>query len=270
MKAKTARLNVKARQPYDDAKSVRPRVKKVCPAPTHPPAKPSNVPPATNNGAITMRSLCLEFMLEVYPAITPRHDYDLIILGTTRYDGTPSEVLAWVDRRLEGAIRSQGSLQEVLKNARLTLDTYVEPTGKKPRPDDQHVFIRTIPDSEYSIRLYPGSISAAEFCMDFVHTATGQAVNSPFPYELWSVPNPALSGLSVPMVGRLKSAECVFGIRQEDILPGEEKFFLRDGQTCLLKRPGKRPLRFTVPIRQRQSSRIDEDVDVLDLPEFIV
>ena len=106
--------------------------------------------------------------------------------------------------------------------------------------------------------------------MEFVHTATAQAVNSPFPYELWSVSNLAMSGLSVPMVGRLKSAECAFGIRQEDILPGEEKFLLRDGQTCLLKRPEKRPLRFTVPIRQRQSSRVDEDVDALDLPEVIV
>ncbi|KAH9896424.1 hypothetical protein C8Q73DRAFT_685387 [Cubamyces lactineus] len=141
---------------------------------------------------------------------------------------------------------------------------------KKPRLGDKHVFIRPIPDSEYSIRLYPGSISAAEFCIEFVHTATGKAVNSPFPYELWSVPSPAMSGLSVPMVGRLKSAECAFGIRQEDILPGEEKFLLCDGQTCRLKRPGKRLLRFTVPIRQRQSSRIDEDVDVLDLPEVIV
>ncbi|KAI0663614.1 hypothetical protein C8Q70DRAFT_369946 [Cubamyces menziesii] len=138
---------------------------------------------------------------------------------------------------------------------------------KKPRPGDKHALIRPIRDSEYSIRLYLGLISAAEFCMNFVHTATGQAVNSPFPYKLWSVPNPAMSWLSIPMTGQLKSAEYTFGIRPEDILPCEEKFFLRDGQTCLfMKRPGKRSLRFTVSIRQRQSSSIDEDVDVLDLP----
>ncbi len=129
------------------------------------------------------------------------------------------------------------------------------------------MFVRPIPDSKYSLRLFPGSLSAAEYCLDFVDAA-GKPVNSPFEFELWGVPDPDAPWLSIPAAGKLRSAEHTFGFKQKDILPGAEKFILRDGQTCVLMRPGKRPLRFTVPLRKVESDVV-EDVDVVDLPRVV-
>ncbi|CDO75337.1 hypothetical protein BN946_scf184966.g5 [Trametes cinnabarina] len=140
---------------------------------------------------------------------------------------------------------------------------------RKPRAHDPLVFVRPIPDSKYSIRLFPGSLSRAEYCMDFIDTKTGEPVNSPFEHELWSVPNSDTPWLTMPMVGKLRSAERGHGIKQDDILPGEEKYFLRDGQTCILTRPGKRSVRFTVPIRRRPEIEEIETMDVLDFPKVV-
>lgn len=101
--------------------------------------------------------------------------------------------------------------------------------------------------------------------MDFVDTATGQPDNSPFEFELWAVPNPQSPWLALPS-GRLHSLERRFHVAPDKILPGEEKWVLRDGQTCLLKRPGKRDVMFTVPIRQQQQT-FQYDVDILEFPK---
>lgn len=105
--------------------------------------------------------------------------------------------------------------------------------------------------------------------MDFIDSATGEPVNSPFEYELWGIPNPDTPWLSFPICGQLRSIEYAHGIKQKDILPGAEKFILRDGQTCVLARPGKRSIRFTVPVRKMQPPDAVDDMDVFDLPQFI-
>lgn len=101
--------------------------------------------------------------------------------------------------------------------------------------------------------------------MDIVDNATKQAVNSPFEFDLWVVPNPCAPWLSMP-AGCVRSLERNIGLSQHEILPGEEKWLLRDGQTCLLKRPGKRDVQFTVPIRKRFQPVNIYDVDILDFP----
>ena len=53
----------------------------------------------------------------------------------------------------------------------------------------------------------------------------------------------------------------------KDVLPGEAKFVLTDGMTCVLTRPGHRPLRFTVPTRDHALDSFDGDE--VDLPEYI-
>ncbi len=131
------------------------------------------------------------------------------------------------------------------------------------------MFVRPIPDCKYSLRLFPGSLSAAEYCLDFVDSATGEPVNSPFEYELWAVPDPDTPWLSMPITGKLRSIERGHGIKQEDILLGEEKFVLRDGQTCVLMRSGKQPVRFTVPLRRVETTDVVEDVYVIDLPKVV-
>lgn len=105
--------------------------------------------------------------------------------------------------------------------------------------------------------------------MDFVDTATQEAVNSPFEFELWAVPSLDAPWLGMPS-GRLQSLERNFHIAQDKILLGEEKWVLRDGQTCLLKRPGKKDVMFSVPKRKvNPSPAIECDVDILDFPKEV-
>lgn len=89
----------------------------------------------------------------------------------------------------------------------------------KPYSGQRNVFVRPIPDSEYSIRLWPGVSANREFCLDFVHTATGEATNSPFAYEIWNVPDPDVPLSLGPT--RLSSLENNFGVKTPDIRPGE-------------------------------------------------
>lgn len=149
------------------------------------------------------------------------------------------------------------------------LHLQLKPKDSAPA-DNKRVFIRPVPDTKYSFRLFPGSLSAAEYCMDFVETATGKPVNSPFEYELWGVTGDSdTPWLTMPICAKLRTIERAHGIKQESILPGAEKFVLRDGQTCVLIRPGQRSLRFTVPVRKRTAPPAIDDMDVVDLPKFV-
>ena len=101
--------------------------------------------------------------------------------------------------------------------------------------------------------------------MDFVRTETGKSVNTPAGYELWSIPDPdtPTHHLQSPDLSmRLRSLESCFGVTRDRLLPGEEKFILRDGLTCLLKRPGKRDVRFNVPIRREKKHDTPPPADV--------
>lgn len=45
---------------------------------------------------------------------------------------------------------------------------------------------RAIPDSPYAIRLFPGLLAQNEWCMDFVDSRTGDAVNTPPGFQIYS------------------------------------------------------------------------------------
>lgn len=77
----------------------------------------------------TARDLFLEFLHKTYPNITPRHEYDIVTLGTTRIPGTMEEVLAWVDEQMQYDIDDLGSKEAVLENARKALEPVVVVTG---------------------------------------------------------------------------------------------------------------------------------------------
>ena len=68
---------------------------------------------------------------------------------------------------------------------------------------------------------------------------------------------------------RIHSFERSLGFSEADIPPGAEKFVLRDGQTCLLKRPGHRDVQFKVPVRTEGLNVTQPDVDRLDFPELV-
>ncbi|KAI0676666.1 hypothetical protein C8Q78DRAFT_998828 [Trametes maxima] len=272
-KAKSSgRKNAKAEKPYDIAKRNRKHTSKTSTAPP-PLSLTSSASSSRHPGPplTELRKTCLAVNRERYPGLEPRGDWDILTLATTPLRvGTTTEIYAELDRELAFSIEVHGE-KETMKNVRGLLDMRMELTGAKPPPGstDNLTFIRPIPDSQYSIRLFPGGFSDRQYCLDFVETETGKPVNSPFEYELWGIPDPEAPWLSMPMSGKLRSIECAHGIKQKDILPGHEKFILRDGQTCVLIRPGKRCLRFTVPLRKLGPDVELESMDVLDLPRVV-
>ncbi|KAM5535849.1 hypothetical protein V8D89_010467 [Ganoderma adspersum] len=218
----------------------------------------------------TVRDAFMEIIRDKHPWFKPRNDFD--IFTVVNYQGVPDDVWTWLDGELALQLALVGDLDAAMDRIRQLLDTprtVTDITGQTQtrRPN---VFVRPIPNSEYSIRLFPGSPGRHEFCMDFVRTSSGEAVNSPFKFELWTVPSasaPWLGGMAM----RVYSLERIYGNRDEDIVPGVEKFLLRDGQTCLLKRPGHRDLRFIVPLRAAamQAANAGHDVDEIDFPQMI-
>ncbi|KAI0351331.1 hypothetical protein OH77DRAFT_1429880 [Trametes cingulata] len=283
MKTKSTRKNSKALQPYESSDRRNKRHVQAPAVPAVPPTdtsiisvQPSSTsrtpkPPANLSESSLPRPLRETFLEQIhinYPGIQPRNDWDIVQLGSTRRPGTPAELYAWLDKTYAEEKESNSEVDECVAEL---LDAKVSVTGRKPRPDDKLVYTRPIPDSEYSIRLFPGALDAAEYCMDFVETATGHPVNSPFEFELWSVPNPDTPWLTASMTMQLRSIERARRMKLEDILPGEEKFILRDGQTCMLIRPGKCLVRFTVPVRpQPQIGQPEDVVHVLDFPQIAV
>ncbi|RPD60453.1 hypothetical protein L226DRAFT_469388 [Lentinus tigrinus ALCF2SS1-7] len=215
-----------------------------------------------------MRDVYLSHIRQRFPRFQPRHDFDILALGGGHYTGTEEGIFAWLDKELVSQVALVGDVRTALEGARSVLSADgLHVTGLKPSPGDAHVFIRPIPGSRYSIRLFPGSPVLNEFCMDFVKTATGQPVNSPFKFELWSVG--ASSGMDRRGAFRLRSLESAWGYSSRDILPGAEKFVLRDGMICVLKRPGHKPVRFTVPTRLDNHNSDSSDMDELDFPLHI-
>ncbi|KAI0644634.1 hypothetical protein C8Q79DRAFT_912749 [Trametes meyenii] len=270
----------KRKQPYERSKSVGGNfkntravaaTKNTSVSPFFKPASPlssePSMPPAYLKSMVPAREVYLEVFKDAYPNLTPRDDYDIMILGSNRRVGTKEEILAWVDQRMQLDIKRSGSRDAVLESAKKLLDDLVAPTGRKPRPGCNTAHIRPIPGSKYSLRLWPGNPYVNEYCMDIVDTDTKQAVNSPFKFDLWVIPDPDAPWLSGP-IGCLRSLERNFGIPQQDILPGEEKWVLRDGQTCLIRRPGEKDVRFTVPVRKRRKlPTTEEEVYILDFPK---
>lgn len=69
--------------------------------------------------------------------------------------------------------------------------------------------------------------------------------------------------------GRLNSLESNFHISQHNIVAGEERSVLRDGQTCVLKRPGKKDVFFRVPVRKWPDDSKPVEYDVLEFPREV-
>ncbi|KAJ8474700.1 hypothetical protein ONZ51_g7039 [Trametes cubensis] len=285
MKAKVNRKMSKAtRRPYDSstrgratppspkrAKAETSQAASASAYVTPSPYMPMSIPTSAT-GAVLYRDFCMQRVKARYPTIKPCNDWELLYLTETKIEGTVEEVYAELDEEYIGDIREYG-FEACERMVADHLASYIEPTGMKPLPKEvnKYVYIRSIPDTKYSIRLFPGSISAAEYCLDFVDSATGEPVNSPFEFELWAVENPETPWLSMPVTMQMRSIEYAHGIKQADILPGHEKFILRDGLTCVLIRPGKPKIQFTVPVRKLpdQAKAAPEDVVILDLPKMI-
>ncbi|KAI0642958.1 hypothetical protein C8Q79DRAFT_1012954 [Trametes meyenii] len=229
------------------------------PAPGPPPTRPM----------VTIRELFRQLVRKQFPSYVPRNDWELLHLSDGNYHGDESGLHEYLDASLAASVADLGSYEGVMKNATTILDELVDCTGLKPNPGDPQVFVQAIPGCQYSIRLFPGNLESSEYCLDFVHSRTGEPVNSPIKFDLLCVPDPNAPIGSGPIV-RMRPLECAFGIPENKIKAGEEKFLLRDGQHCVLRRPGFRDVRFTVPIRRRPQKVLPAaDADFLSFPKYI-
>ncbi|KAI0671144.1 hypothetical protein C8Q78DRAFT_1190750 [Trametes maxima] len=225
--------------------------------------------PHTTRVRRTMRELSIQVVRKQFPSYVAQNDWELLELSGLEYQGDESGIHDFLDALLVERVEEAGSYESVMSNATRVLDDQVECTGMKPNPGDPRVFVQAIPDSQYSIRLFPGSLSNSEYCLDFVDSRTGEPVNSPFKFDLICLPSPNAPIGSGPMVG-MRPLECAFGIEADKIPPGEEKFLFRDGQHCILRRPGLRDVRFTIPKRRRPQAVLPTpDAHFLEFPEYI-
>ncbi|KAH9847617.1 hypothetical protein C2E23DRAFT_765057 [Lenzites betulinus] len=218
----------------------------------------------------TLRDVYLETVNQLYPYYTPKNDFEILVLSGGSYKGVASleGITQFLEKEMKTSITvRRGTRESVLRSATKVLDTEPDITGLKPRPGDPGVFIRPLPNSEYSIRLFPGSKAASEYCLDFVLSATGKPVNSPFKFNLLAGPGPTIPVGFAPTVG-IQSLERSFGVAPKDMRPGAEKFVLRDGQLCTLQRPGHKDVQFIVPMRRRPEPP-KPNVDMLELPQYV-
>ena len=130
---------------------------------------------------------------------------------------------------------------------------------------------RAIPNSPYAIRLFPGLLAQNEWCMDFVDSRTGDAVNTPPGFQIYS----ARDSGTLPWLGGdvnlVRPIEAFRGGTDVPNAPREatETFVLRDGQMCLLRRKGHRDVLFQVPMRAQILDLVRAQVDELDFPRQV-
>ncbi|KAI1790104.1 hypothetical protein LXA43DRAFT_1095819 [Ganoderma leucocontextum] len=172
----------------------------------------------------TMRDVLAGLCRQRFPTVALENDYYIFILSeidaeTLQSFSSDEEVYAHID------------------------NLFASETGG--RLDQADALLRYHPrtDSDFSVRLFPGDPAEHLYCLDFVRNDTGYAVNSLFEFELWAGAWPRFP------LARVFSIEDAVGLVPESILPGEEKFVLKDGYTCLLKRKGRKDMVFMVPVR---------------------
>ncbi|KAI0033228.1 hypothetical protein K488DRAFT_70005 [Vararia minispora EC-137] len=219
----------------------------------------SSVSPTTSSSkpsTTSTRFECCRPMLEYmakrgYPDITPRNDYEMSHLSCGNYKPQEhGDFYTWVERQL--LIDAQLFCPEDIERGKeiaLSRSTklFEKPariSGFKPMPgDNEDVHICPIPNSEFSIRLFGKYMEdKRQYGLDFVRTSTGKSENSPFQYDLFTVPDPDVQTagpMMGPRSGRLFSVESGLGLEPSEIHPGAEKFILSEGMCCLLKRKGQ-------------------------------
>ncbi|KAI0701423.1 hypothetical protein C8T65DRAFT_579678 [Cerioporus squamosus] len=223
-------------------------------ATTAPSDAPTPATPAPSTPSVrTVRDLYEEIIRVRYPGYKPKNDFELFALGGSDYSYVEEGGLeAHLAEEWSDMVAQLGGPDLVMVEVCSSLDAVAEVTGEKPLPGAPDVKIIPIPGSPYALRLWPGAISEREFCVDYVLADdTSKSVNKPPGYELTlHVPTP------LPWLGiggqALDSLETNFGIQEDDILQGEEKFVVLDGMICTLEYPEQGAggaVRFEVPVR---------------------
>ncbi|TFY60564.1 hypothetical protein EVG20_g7372 [Dentipellis fragilis] len=218
----------------------------------------------------TFREFCIRFNHEFYPQITPRDDYELRMLtdGEFKKDGTNEEFYDFVRRQShEASLDEQGNAELMAKRrakvkARLDGPSYV--AGAKPFPGQDTVKTRPIPNSPYSLRLWPtGNPVFNIWAIDFVRTETGDVVVTPPNFALSIVPD--LDAPWLPCSGmEMRPIWHAWGKMPESITPVMETYLAPAGASCRVARSGQRDVLFKLPVPPQPASTSHKDADILD------
>ncbi|THH27170.1 hypothetical protein EUX98_g7019 [Antrodiella citrinella] len=237
---------------------------------TRPPAMPLSALYEDTLNRKNHRDCLLLSCKRYYPNIVLRHDFDILYLGSGLFNEDDSDFYAFSDKQFDLELSAfSGSrtaeeresgvvLEKYWEYLRETMEAPPSAAGIKPPPGEADVRIRPIPDSKYSMRLWGKHLEQSrQYCLDFVNTETGEAVDSPFEYELWTVPRRATPMVFCPS-GRLYTLEETLGCSLEGSTDGVSKFLLFEGMACRLTRPGKKCIYFEVPVRDHPEDESDE------------
>ncbi|KAI0695266.1 hypothetical protein C8T65DRAFT_584426 [Cerioporus squamosus] len=121
------------------------------------------------------------------------------------------------------------------------------------RPRDARLYkVQRIPGTKYSLRLFPGSSIAREWCLEFINTRNQKAILTPPGTTVWHCPDPDWAeGVGY---NRVFSLETTFGPSLPGLTITAEKYILRDGEKCYIHMPAQgqiktKSVEFTVPRR---------------------
>lgn len=239
------------------------------PPPSSPPAEYAPSPPRTDRSPVSMRSVFAKQASALHQDITPKDDFEILMLGGDRLEGyTTADKRAWLAEEWTLTVAEYGSEAETRQSIKESLDAMVELSGvrrlhratvflsltmrlqEKPASDDPDVGYIPIPQTNLSLRFWPGSLADVEYCMDFVVTSTRTPVNVPDNYHVWIVPDPTMPWVQAATT-EILSIEKVHGIDKKKIKEGCEKFILRDGLYCELADKEQSIMRFRVPARRQ-------------------
>jgi len=230
----------------------------------------ASTPTSTHNG-ITTRGYYQMLAKKNFPNIVATTDTELIMLGSGQFKGKDEDFPAFIKEQNESRLKCMPGDKDINmarseRNRKKRMDAPLVIMGLKPELGIplEYVRSRPIPNSDYSLRLFSSSRpEAGEFGLDFVHTSTGEPVNSPFEFELWAVSVANASWVPMPR-HRLRSLEEKSGRKTKDLKPGTEKFIVKGGMACVLKRPGFRDVYFKVPVLPRNIPEVDlQNYDVV-------
>ncbi|OSD05436.1 hypothetical protein PYCCODRAFT_1432593 [Trametes coccinea BRFM310] len=234
---------------------------------TPPPSSPGICfEPRRGPEPVQARRFYVEVVAERFPdlPLNGLSDFEVYHLAIAEVDSerTLDDVRRIAGDRWRWFVEECGGIRKAQQIWEEYMNEEVEPTGRKPEPGDPYVDILPIPGTSYSLRFWPGSLTWAEYCMDFVEDTNHQgmvAVNVPAGYKVWAIPDPDHSPWLFPTCTQLESLERSYGIPPEKIIAGEEKYLLRDGLVCSLVYEDREVLRFQVPKRQG-ANPVEEDV----------
>ncbi|KAI1785786.1 hypothetical protein LXA43DRAFT_856854, partial [Ganoderma leucocontextum] len=213
------------------------------------------------------RSYMLDRIRRRFPHYTPLNDFEILTLGVTNDVVPGHELRRWLDEQFAVQVSLTGDPEVAIEGARRILDSPGGVTGCKPRQDTPNVYVRAIPNSEYSLRLFPGNVALQEYCADFVRTSTNQVVNCPAGFELWSLPTGSAGSWGSRRIRSLGDTFS-FMLRSYQGARGTDTFVLRDGQSYVVRRPEQSNVCFTVPKRTVVGADRRAGDYVLDFPAY--